>query len=129
MRDPSNVTSREPSGSAPSLARPTDQARRMLRLAALLLGGLAVVVAAAVGVTAALTATDHDAPLTGLIVAVSVLLVCWTLLGVALACGHRHLAATDRRQWTADWSRVEPEWTVRRQRASGPDTTDPSTTG
>lgn len=103
----------------------------MLRLAESLLAGLAVVVAAAVGVAAALTrpATDHDPQLTGVLVAGSVLVVCWVLLGIGVVCCNRYLATTDRLRWAADWSRVEPEWTGRRQRASGPDTTDPSMTG
>ena len=113
------------------LARPTEQARRLLRLAQTVLAVSAVVVAVSVGVAATLTrpATDPDPQLTGVIVAVSVLLVCWTLLGVGAACCRRYLAATDRRRWIADWARVEPEWTGRPQRASGPDTTDPSITG
>ena len=113
------------------LARPTDQARRVLQLAESLLAGLAVVVAVAVGVAATLTrpATDHDPQLTGVLVAVAVLVICWGLLGVGVACCSRYLATTDRLRWAADWSRVEPDWTGRPQRASGPDTTDPSMTG
>lgn len=125
------MTFRDRRASASALARPTDQARRVLRLAESLLAGLAVVVAVAVGVVATLTrpATDHDPQLTGTLVAVSVLVLCWALLGIAVACGNRYLATTDRLRWTTDWSRVEPEWTGRPQRASGPDTTDPSMTG
>ena len=125
------MTFRDQRASASSLVRPTDQTRRILRLAESLLAGFAVVVAVAVGVAATLTrpTTDHDPQLTGTLVAVSVLVLCWALLGVGVACCRRYLATTDRMRWAADWSRVEPEWTGRPQRASGPDTTDPSMTG
>ncbi len=103
----------------------------MLRLTGSLLAGLAVVTATAAGVAATFTrpATDHDPQLTGVLVAASVLVICWMLLGIGVACCNRYLATTDRLRWAADWSRVEPEWTGRGQRASGPDTTDPSMTG
>lgn len=94
-----------------------------------MLAVLAVVVAVAVGVAAALTSTDSDRHLTGALVAGSVLVICWVLLGVGVTWFHRHLAAKDRERWGADWDRVGPEWTRGPQRPSGPDTTDPSMTG
>lgn len=80
------------------------------------LAGLAVVAAVAVGVAATLTQpmTSHDPQLVGLLVALAVLLTCWTLLGVAVACCGRYLAAQDRSRWSADWARVEPVWSERR---------------
>jgi hypothetical protein len=100
-------------------------------LAAAGLAGLAVVVAVACGLAATLTrpAADPDPQLVGVIVAGSVLLVCAALLGIWFRCWQRRLTATDRRRWAADWARVEPDWTGRAQRASDPDTTDPSMTG
>lgn len=120
------------SGGPPStLTRPADHVRSIVRLVEFVLACLAVVVAVSVGVAAALTrpVTDHDPQLTGLFVAVAVLVVCWVLLGIGVVCGNRHLGATERRRWSAEWARVEPIWTGRPQRTSGPDTTDPSMTG
>ncbi len=109
-------TPRDFDGPATSLlVRPTDRARRALRLAGALLGALAIVVAVPVGVAASLTqpaGTDHP-QWAGVTAGVATLLACWVLLGLGAAWWGRRLAALDRRNWAAGWARVEPSWSSR----------------
>jgi hypothetical protein len=108
-------TPRDFGGPTAALVRPTDRARRALRLAGVLLGAFAVVVAVPVGVAAALTqpaGSDHP-QLAGVTAGTATLLACWVLLGLGSAWWSRRLAALDHEQWAADWARVEPSWSNR----------------
>jgi hypothetical protein len=94
------------------LMRPTDHARRAVRLAGILLGAFAVVVAVPVGMAATLTqpaGTDHPQS-AGVVAAVATLLACWVLLGLGACWWKRRLAAMDLRGWATEWARVEPRW-------------------
>ena len=102
-------------GPADSLMRPTDHARRAVRLAGVLLGAFAIVVAVPVGLAATLTqpvGTIHPL-VAGVVAAVATLLACWVLLGLGASWWDRRLAAVDLRSWATEWARVEPGWSNR----------------
>ena len=105
-------TPRDQDGPAASLMRPTDHARRALRMAGALLGAFAVVVAIPVGMAASLTPTD-DPRTAGMTAGLATLLLCWVLLGLGAALWERRLTALDLGRWAADWAAVEPGWSDR----------------
>jgi protein-S-isoprenylcysteine O-methyltransferase Ste14 len=103
-------------GPTAALIRPTDRARRALRVAGVLLGVFAVVVAVPVGLAATLTqpaGSDHPQA-AGVLAGVATLLACWVLLGLGAAWWDRRLCALDQRSWATEWERVEPVWSQRR---------------
>lgn len=111
IRTPGDVN-----GPTAALMRPTDHARRALRVAGVLLGAFAAVVAVSVGLAATLTQPAGSAhPQTaGVTAGVATLLACWALLGLGAAWWDRRLTALDRRSWATGWASVEPVWSNRR---------------
>jgi uncharacterized membrane protein len=109
-------TLRDFNGPTAPLMRSTDHARRALRMAGILLGAFAVVVAVPVGLAATLTqpAGSHHPQAAGVVAGVAALLACWVLLGLGAAWWNRRLTAIDQRSWATEWARVEPIWSNRR---------------
>ena len=106
------------------LVRATDEARRLIRRAQLALAAAALAAAVPVAMIVAeqaaerqsaalIPAASADPLLTGVLAGLTTLFACWGLLAVAGSVWRARLAARDRRDWAADWARVEPSWSGR----------------